>query len=86
MNLGELIEEARKIGDSFTSWYHIDANVESLSLVNDSVLVKLKQEQFSEEEIGAKFKEFSDSDEFRSMDTPYFYFSAGYRKAMEGTR
>lgn len=41
------------------------------------------QEEISEEELDKKFNEFVNSDDFKSSETPYFYFMVGYRKAIE---
>lgn len=52
--------------------------------ITESDIVSEWQEPIDEEKLNKEFDNFVNSNEFRSLDTPYFYFKAGYRKAMKG--
>lgn len=47
------------------------------------IISEWQEDRINEAEIDKKFNEFISSDDFKSSESPYFYFMAGYRKAIE---
>ena len=75
-------------GDSLWIWAndygHTCEHIEGKWLEESNAdIVSEWQEPIDEKKLDKDFDKFVNSDEFRSLDTPYFYFKAGYRKAKE---